>query len=201
MCRWLQVSSSGFYEWRARPVSASQLRRRRLAAAVKHVFDASDCTYGYRRVHAEMARQGTHCSPELVRRLMAEQDLISCQPRPYRVTTEQDGTEPGIADLARRAFTADAPGEVLVGDFTYSVQVAVMCSDARDVQGGLRCRCVGLRIFRAGGGRRGAGRRAGMSVASCRDRRVVAVRPVSLRDRLRGTGGSLPGSRGRATSR
>ncbi|MBB2957241.1 transposase InsO family protein [Pseudoclavibacter helvolus] len=35
-------------------------------------FEASDGTYGYRRIHADLAEAGTHCSPELVRRLMAE---------------------------------------------------------------------------------------------------------------------------------
>jgi hypothetical protein len=38
-----------------------------LAALVQAIFDESDGTYGYRRVHAALARQDEDCDPELVR--------------------------------------------------------------------------------------------------------------------------------------
>ena len=50
MCVWLEVSTSGYYEWRDRPLSATAQRRKRLAALIKAIFDESDGTYGYRRV-------------------------------------------------------------------------------------------------------------------------------------------------------
>ena len=52
MCRWLDVSRSGFYEWRNRPASATAQRRFWLAVQVRKAFVASRGTYGYRRVHA-----------------------------------------------------------------------------------------------------------------------------------------------------
>jgi transposase InsO family protein len=119
MCRWLSVSTSGYYEWRDRPASASQLRRERLAAQVLAVFNASDGTYGYRRVHAELARRGIFCGDELVRALMAEQGLVACQPRPFRVTTVAGDEQPPVPDLVGRDFTAEQPGTKLVGDITY----------------------------------------------------------------------------------
>jgi putative transposase len=72
MCAWLDVSTSGFYEWVNRPASANAQRRKRLAALIQAIFDESDGTYGYRRVHAALARQGDDCGPELVRDLMRE---------------------------------------------------------------------------------------------------------------------------------
>jgi putative transposase len=78
--------TSRYYEWRGRPASATAMRRAHLAALVKAVFEQSDQTYGYRRVHAQLVRQGEQVSPELVRELMREPDLIACQPRPYRPT-------------------------------------------------------------------------------------------------------------------
>jgi transposase InsO family protein len=119
MCRWLSVSSSGYYEWRGRPASASQLRRERLAAHVQAVFNDSEGTYGYRRVHAELARRGIFCGDELVRALMAELGLVACQPRPFRVTTVADDGQPAVPDLVGRDFTAERPGTKLVGDITY----------------------------------------------------------------------------------
>jgi len=120
MCRWLGVSRSGFYDWRSRPLSATAARRAVLTERVKHFFADSDGTYGYRRIHADLAAEGTECSPELVRRIMRDEDLVPCQPRPFRTTTEADAEAAAkIPDLVRRNFTADRPGEKFVGDITY----------------------------------------------------------------------------------
>ena len=120
MCQWLSVSRSGFYDWRSRPTSATAARRAELAALVAHVFDASDQTYGYRRVHAELRRSDVQIGSELVRQLMGDLGLVACQPRPSRHSlTAQDVDQPAIADLVGRDFTAAAPGTKLVGDITY----------------------------------------------------------------------------------
>ena len=47
----------------------------------KH-FELSHQTYGYRRIHAALMRQGEQVSAELVRDLMRELGLVACQPRP-----------------------------------------------------------------------------------------------------------------------
>jgi putative transposase len=119
MCQWAQVSRSGYYEWQDRPASATARRREQLKRLVAAVFAASDGTYGYRRIHAQLVRQGDGCSPELVRALMRELDLHPCQPRPWRPTTTLPGGTASPPDLLGRDFTADAPGTKLVGDITY----------------------------------------------------------------------------------
>jgi len=118
MCLWAGVSKSGYYDWRKRPLSATAERREELAVDVRKVFDASDGTYGHRRVHAELGRKKIAAGLELVRRVMVEGDMVACQPRPYRLTTDPDGT-PSTADLVDRYFTAAEPGVKLVGDITY----------------------------------------------------------------------------------
>jgi putative transposase len=120
MCLWLSISRSGFYDWRSRPVSAAAARRSELRLLIRHVFDASDQTYGHRRVHADLGRGGVDVGLELVRRIMRELRLVPCQPRPYRLSlTSQDANQPAIADLVHRDFTAAAPGTKMVGDITY----------------------------------------------------------------------------------
>ena len=120
MCRWLEVSRSGFYEWRDKPESATARRRGVIALVVRKSFDESDGTYGYRRVHADLAAWGVPAGPELVRSVMRELGLESCQPRPWRFNlTEGDGQEHAIPDRVRRDFTAGAPGQKMVGDITY----------------------------------------------------------------------------------
>lgn len=119
MCEWAEVSTSGYYEWWGRPASATAIRREHLKTLVKAIFEHSDQTYGYRRVHAQLVRQGEQVSPELVRELMRELDLVACQPRPYRPTTTAPGDPGAIPDLVNRDFTATAPGQKMVGDITY----------------------------------------------------------------------------------
>ena len=119
MCRWLEVSKSGYYEWRSRPESAAAKRREELKLLVKKAFDDSDGTYGYRRVWWQLARWGVRAGPELVRALMRELGLVACQPRPWRPSTTQQGQAGPIPDLVNRDFTADAPGRKMVGDITY----------------------------------------------------------------------------------
>ena len=119
MCLWSDVSRSGFYEWRDRPGSATARRREELVLLILDVFDDSDETYGYRRVWHELGRQDVVCGPELVRAIMRDEGLVACQPRPWRQTTIPDEAAALTPDLVNRNFTADAPGEKMVGDITY----------------------------------------------------------------------------------
>jgi putative transposase len=119
MLEWLDVSKSGFYEWRDRKPSATAIRREQLKEKIRELFTEFGGTYGYRRIHAELLRRGVQVGDELVRDLMRELDLVTVQPRPYRTTTVRGENEPDVPDLVRRDFSADRPGTKLVGDITY----------------------------------------------------------------------------------
>lgn len=120
MCSWLDVSRSGYYDWRNKPASVTSLRRAELKTFITHFFEASDGTYGYRRIHADLAAHGVACGLELVRALMRELGLRPCQPRPWRHSLTEAGDTPHrIPDLMGRDFIADRPGRKMVGDITY----------------------------------------------------------------------------------
>ena len=119
MCEWLEVSTSGFYEWLSRPMSATAARRDYLMLLIEKAFADSDETYGYRRVHAQLLRWGEACTAELVRALMRFLGLVACQPRPWRHSLTEQGLSGPIPDLLGRDFSADAPGTKMVGDITY----------------------------------------------------------------------------------
>ncbi len=124
MCAWLEVSTSGFYEFESAPASPRQLRRAKIGLHVEAAFTLGRGTYGVRRVAQVLRRsadpQVASTSLKLVRAIMAEQGLHACQPRAYKVTTIRDeAAEPAIADHVGRDFTADSCGVKLVGDITY----------------------------------------------------------------------------------
>ncbi len=119
MFKWAKVSASGFYEWRSREPSATARRRSKLASVIRALFEASDGTYGYRRIHADLRRSGFWADDETVRKIMRELDLVPCQPRPFRPTTTIAGDAGDTPDLVKRDFTGDRPGAKLVGDITY----------------------------------------------------------------------------------
>ena len=50
---------------------------------------------------------------------MRELGLEPCQPKPWRRSLTEQGAAGPIPDLVNRDFTADKPGEKMVGDITY----------------------------------------------------------------------------------
>ena len=120
MCTWLAVSTSGFYDWARRPLSATAAWRAELAEVIEAVFAESDGTYGYRRIHAELVRRGRPCHRETVRAIMGERSLVACQPKARRRALTKPAAQVGhIPDLVARDFTSAVPGAKLVSDITY----------------------------------------------------------------------------------
>ncbi|MDJ0341208.1 IS3 family transposase [Streptomyces sp. H10-C2] len=115
----LHVSRSGYYEWRDRPESATANRREELRVLISKIFEDSDSRDGYRRVHAQLRRWDVQAGAELVRQLMRELGLVPCQPKPKRFSLTKVGLPFPVPDLVARNFTADRPGEKMVGDITY----------------------------------------------------------------------------------
>ncbi len=119
MCQWAGVSRSGYNEWKGREPSFTARWRADLAVWVRHFFDASEGTYGYRRIHAELARAGRHCDPQTVRAIMGELDLVAAQPRRRGPVTTIAADAGDLPDLLQRDFSAPEPGIKLVGDITF----------------------------------------------------------------------------------
>lgn len=62
-CRVLGVSRQGYYRYKRRPTSATQLRRQRLTGLIRGIDVAARGTYGYRRIRAELTlAMGIKCS-------------------------------------------------------------------------------------------------------------------------------------------
>ncbi|HEX4290415.1 MAG TPA: IS3 family transposase, partial [Trebonia sp.] len=72
-CRVLNVSASGYYEWRGRPQSPRAVRNKELEKLIARVHEESRGTYGWPRVHAELVLGlGETVNRKRVARLMRE---------------------------------------------------------------------------------------------------------------------------------
>jgi len=119
MCRVLGVSTSGYYDWRKRGISARARRDAELTERIVQIHRASRGTYGAPRIHAELVLgQGIRCSRKRVARLMRRAGLAGVHRRRPRGLTRRDPARPASPDLVRRAFTASAPDHLWVGDLT-----------------------------------------------------------------------------------
>lgn len=115
----MNVSRSGYYEWKSRAESAHAKWRQKIGDMIEAFFESSEQTYGYRRIHADLVANGVQIDDDTVRKIMRERGLVPCQPRPKRLVTTIAADVGELPDLVRRDFTADAPGRKLCGDITY----------------------------------------------------------------------------------
>lgn len=120
MCEMLQVSRSGYYAWRSRPVSQRQRANAVLVEHIRVVFEGSRQTYGSPRVHAALRRQGIRAGRHRVARLMRQHGLVAKQRRRREpVTTQREAGEPAAPNLLNQQFEADQPNTKWAGDITY----------------------------------------------------------------------------------
>jgi len=120
MCRVMEVSHSGFYEWLGRSPSCWQRENLRLTGRIRESFEASDRTYGSPRVWRDLHEWGEACSENRVARLMQAAGLQARRKRRRSPTDTGVRPEHSIAaNMLERQFEADAPNRKWVADFTY----------------------------------------------------------------------------------
>ena len=120
LCRMLEVSVSGYYDWKVRKPCSRQLRREQIAAAARRSYRDSNGIYGYRKVHKDVVQEAKlACCLETVRRVLAEEGLYSRVKRRFVVTTDSNHNMPVADNLLDRDFTASAPNLKWTADITY----------------------------------------------------------------------------------
>lgn len=120
MCEALDVSRSGFYAWLSRPRSQHSLDDEVLAEQARQSFLNSDRTYGARRVWRDLLEMGSPCGLHRIERVMRMEGLRA-RPRRRGLPVDRGARSsaaiaPNILD---REFTAVAPNQKWVADFTY----------------------------------------------------------------------------------
>jgi transposase InsO family protein len=119
MCRVLEVSRSGFYDWQGRPPSERELTDRMLAVEIEAIWECSDRTYGAPRMHRWLLKQGFEVGHNRVARIMADNGWEGETGRRKVRTTIVDRGATAATDRVKRNFNPTAPDSVWCGDITY----------------------------------------------------------------------------------
>jgi len=110
MCRMLQVSVSGFYAWRERPLSARARADIALLAKIHEIHRHSKGRYGAHGIHVGCKR---------VAWLMRENGIRSIIAPSFVVTTTANAAATLSEDLVNRQFKADGPDQLWVAGVAY----------------------------------------------------------------------------------
>ena len=121
MCDVLDVSRSGFYAWRTRPVSARSQRQAKVISEIKQIHsERYKNSYGSPRVQQELVDRGFSICESTVATLMQKEELVASTHRRFRIrTTDSNHRLPVAENTVNREFLRSGPNEVWVSDLTY----------------------------------------------------------------------------------
>lgn len=119
LCRLLQVSRSGYGQWRSRPPSDRALANAALDAQIATIHAESRQSYGRPRILRELEQCGVQAGHERIRRSLKRQCLRPVYRRPYRVTTDSRHAKPVAENVLDRRFDGWATNQAWVADITY----------------------------------------------------------------------------------
>ena len=118
MCRLLDVSRSGFYQWLRNPLSDRALENQRLLGLIRAAYTASHGVYGAPRIFLDLREAGETCSKHRVARIMRANHIKALHG--YRTPRYVRGpTSLLTPNTLQRGFTVPRPNTAWVTDITY----------------------------------------------------------------------------------
>jgi transposase InsO family protein len=121
LCQVMQVSRSGFYDYRKRFHQGPVLDpcEERLKSQMRQIFKLSRASYGSRRMMKQLVKDGFIIGRFKTRRLMREMGLKAKAPRRYKVTTDSRHSFRIAPNVLDRKFDVPAPDTVWTADISY----------------------------------------------------------------------------------
>ncbi len=118
MCGVLQVSRSGYYAWRTRPVSARTQANARLLLRMRQLHTATKARYGAVKLWKALLAAGVSCGRHRVARLRRQHGLIARRVRRFRAVIEHHQFAPPAPNRLHQVFVAPAANRIWAGDLT-----------------------------------------------------------------------------------
>ena len=119
MCRALQVSPAGYYDWLGRGESARAQHNQALLLQIRACHARSRHHYGSPRITRDLWAMGERCSENRVARLMRAHGIRAKRVKRWRATTHSDHHLPVTSNTLQRCFSVAEANKVWASDITY----------------------------------------------------------------------------------
>ncbi len=120
MCQVLGVCRRGYYHYRQVVVNRpDDPERQEMLEWIQDIDQASDHSYGSRRMKIALDCLGYPVSRDKARKLMWEASVQVRHKKKYKVTTNSNHKQPVFDNLVQRQFEVSQPDQVYAADVTY----------------------------------------------------------------------------------
>lgn len=119
LCAVLQVSRSGYYDWRKRTPSQRAVRNEQLLKHIQTVHHQFRQAYGAVKTWKHLNKVGIACGKHRIAKLRQTAGIEAKRKTRFRLTVEHHHTPVAAPDLLNRQFTTASPNVAWVGDMTF----------------------------------------------------------------------------------
>jgi len=119
MKRIMNVSASGYYAWRDRPLSNRAREEARLEIEIKAAHKRTRQTYGPERLQHDLAEHDVKVGICRIKRIRKKLGICCKQKRKFKATTDSKHRLPVAENILGQQFKAYEPNRVWVSDITY----------------------------------------------------------------------------------
>lgn len=119
MCRILEVSPSGYYDWKKRKPSKRAAQNTHISSKIREVFDLNKGRYGAIRISKKLRQENIVVGRHKASKLMKLQGLYAKARQKYKATTNSNHKLPVAENLLSKNFQASRVNEKWVSDITY----------------------------------------------------------------------------------
>ena len=119
MCRILEVSPSGYYEWKNEPESMTKLKNQAIYEVLKTSYDLNKGRTGLDKLLDDVRLVYPKCSRNRLYKIQKAHKLYSIRKRKFKATTNSVHKYPTAPNLLNQNFYVDEPNKVWVTDISY----------------------------------------------------------------------------------
>jgi len=119
LCRVLNVSRSGYYDWLNREPSERDKSNQSLSGKIIKLFECSRQTYGVPRIQNALKNQGNHHGKARISKIMKANNLKPKAAKRFKVTTDSQHARLIAPNVLARNFNPPAPNKAWAADITY----------------------------------------------------------------------------------
>ena len=119
LCRFLDVSISGFYSWQSKPLSKHAQEEARLEVEIQAAHKRTRGVCGAEKLQQDMVDNGIYVGVCRIKRIKRKLGLCCKQKKKFKGTTNSKHTLPVAENILNQQFKTTSPNKVWVSDITY----------------------------------------------------------------------------------